>query len=310
MRVLITGAGGFIGRHCLSSVLSRADYVCALSTKERRDRTIDWRHVDILDTARTREIVKAVRPTHLLHLAWVTTPGEYWSSPENLRWCAASLELLRAFQESGGQRVVMAGTCAEYEWSGGRCSERLTPLSPTSLYGSCKHALDVALTAYAARTGLSAAWGRVFWTYGPHEHPARLVATTIAALLAGRTADCTDGTQARDFMFVRDIGDAFAALLDAGVSGPVNVASGEATSIRHVVTEIGDILDMPDRIRLGARPATGDEPAVVYGDPTRLRDELGWTPRFTLRAGLEATIEWWREQIASPHRAPEIANRS
>ena len=55
-------------------------------------------------------------PTHLLHLAWYAEPGLFWRSPENLRWVEASLRLLRAFAEHGGQRAVMAGSCAEYAW--------------------------------------------------------------------------------------------------------------------------------------------------------------------------------------------------
>ncbi len=80
---------------------------------------------DLLDGRETEAVLSRVQPTHLLHFAWYTVPGRYWTAPDNLRWTEASLRLLRAFEAHGGRRVVMAGTCAEYDWRYGYCSERL-----------------------------------------------------------------------------------------------------------------------------------------------------------------------------------------
>src|SRR5262249_4985499 len=144
-------------------------------------------------------IINRVRPSHLLHLAWTTEPGSYWTSPDNVRWLEASLSLLRAFAAHGGERVVMAGTCAEYDWAEGICREYPTPLRPISVDGVCKNALREVSESLGTRLGLRTAWGRVFFLYGPHEHPRRLVASVIGSLLHGEPALCSEGTQRRDF---------------------------------------------------------------------------------------------------------------
>ena len=78
----------------------------------------------------------------------------------------ASLALLKAFGEQGGERVVMAGTCAEYDWGQGLCLESVTPRKPSTVYGTCKNALQEILSIYSNQFGLSSAWGRIFFLYG------------------------------------------------------------------------------------------------------------------------------------------------
>lgn len=295
-RVLLTGASGFIGRHCVEPLLASGYEVHAVSSRDVEGSSPGvFRHrADLMDSERVAGLMDEVRPTHLLHLAWFAEPGKFWTSPENLRWVRASLGLLEEFERRGGERAVMAGTCAEYDWNYGYCSERFTPLAPSTLYGSCKHALRIASSAFAEQVGLSAAWGRVFFLYGPHEHPARLVSSVVNAVLRDEAAPCSHGEQIRDFLHVADVADAFAALLDSDVSGAVNIASGRPVAIKDIVYEIGGKAGRRDLIRLGARPAPEDEPSLLVADVGRLRDEVGWIPEYDLDRGLEQTMNWWR----------------
>src|SRR5688572_10113142 len=98
MRALLTGANGFIGRACLHALARRGAELHLASRNRPADVPAGAKahEVDLFDPARTEALLAEVRPTHLLHVAWVTTPGEYWTSPLNLRWLAASTELLRA----------------------------------------------------------------------------------------------------------------------------------------------------------------------------------------------------------------------
>ncbi len=96
------------------------------------------------------------------------------------------------------------------------------------------------------------AWGRVFFLYGPHEAPGRLVSDVIQSLLERREAHCSDGTQQRDFMHVIDVGRAFAAVLDSDITGPVNIASGVCVPVRSIVSTLGSLLQASDLIRFGA----------------------------------------------------------
>ncbi|HEX6040594.1 NAD(P)-dependent oxidoreductase, partial [Longimicrobium sp.] len=239
-------------------------------------------------------VVDAVRPDALLHLAWYTEHGRFWTSLENYRWVGASLELFRAFAGAGGARIVATGTCAEYDWSAGTCDERDTPLRPATPYGACKLATGQLLASLAERTGMRAAWARLFFLYGPHEHPDRLVPSVARALLAGEPARCTHGAQLRDFLHVRDVASACVALLESGVTGPVNVAAGRAVALRTVVEGVARHAGDPGLVRLGALPAPADDPPVLAASAARLRDEVGWTPALDLDAGLADAVAWWR----------------
>lgn len=300
-RVLVTGATGFIGWQCLPQ-LAHAGYEVHAASVDAPEREVDeqgiyWHRIDLLNPTLTDALFARVQPSHLLHFAWYAAPGKYWSSPENLHWVQASLGLLQSFHDHGGQRVVMAGTCAEYDWRYGYCSESLTPLAPATLYGTSKHSLHLLLRAYAEQTSLSAAWGRIFFLYGPREHPSRLVASVIQSLLGRETACTSHGMQIRDFLHVQDVAAAFVALLSSDVTGAVNIASGEPVRLKDIIYRIADQLDGRDLVRLGAIPTSPTEPPLLVADTRRINDEVGWKPTFDLDGGLAQTIEWWKRRL-------------
>ena len=296
-RVLVTGGGGFIGRACLPRLVAAGHEVHAVTSRPDPEPVagVRWHRADLLDVGTLDALCAAVRAEDLLHLAWVTTPGSYTHSAANLDWTAASLHLVRRFVDHGGQRIVGAGTCFEYgHRDAAPLHETTSPLLPDTLYGTSKVALASVIARYAQEAGVAFAWGRVFFLYGPHEHPNRLVSSVIRALLDGREAPCTIGTQMRDFLYVHDVAAAFVALLGCDVTGPVNVASGEAVSVRDLVLEIGDQLGRRELVALGARPLSPADPPVVVADVARLRDEVGFVPAFRLPDGLADSIRWWR----------------
>ena len=120
-KVLITGATGFIGRHCLPLLLAKDYEVHAVSSKvpEKDSNDIHWHHINLLEADSFSDLMSKVKPSHLLHLAWYMLPGDCWNSPENFRWLDASIRMLQLFAKHGGKRVIVTGTCAEYDWSYG-----------------------------------------------------------------------------------------------------------------------------------------------------------------------------------------------
>lgn len=311
----MTGAGGFVGRHTLRPLLDAGLEVHAVGLRllaPELPSDVLWHRADLLNPGAIHALVREVRPSHLLHLAWYTRPGAFWSAAENLDWVAGSLTLLRAFGELGGQRAVLAGSCAEYAWRprthcveerqisavGDLREARMpTPTRPATLYGAAKHALHILAEAWARQADLALAWGRIFHLYGPHEDPARLVGGVARALLRGEEARCTHGRQVRDFLYAPELGAAFAALLACDVTGPVNMASGEAVRVADVVAAIAAAVGSPELVRLGALAADPQEPERLTADVGRLRDEVGWAPSLDLRGGAEETVSWWREAL-------------
>jgi nucleoside-diphosphate-sugar epimerase len=298
MRVLITGASGFIGRHCVTQLLAKGHEVHAISSTARKSdaRGAVWHCADLLSASETIPIINDIQSTHFLHLAWCTKPGVYWTSLENIEWVRSSLAMIQAFTQSGGQRFVGAGTCAEYDWHYGECDEETTPLNPSTLYGSSKHALQTLLTAWSKETKLSSAWGRVFSLYGPYEHPQRLVPSFISSMLSGQKATCKNPNLVRDYLHSEDVASAFVALIESTINGPVNIGSGFGVSL-------GDIRDLlakkintavPAEL-LPSMPVPTSEPLLLVAKPKALT-ETGWRPKFELDSGLENTIAWWRKQ--------------
>lgn len=295
-RVLLTGAGGFVGRQVSEALITRGFEVHAVSQRERTDDRLTWHTVDLLDSTSLEDLVAGLRPTRLIHLAWYTEPGEYWQSQQNLAWLKASVNLLESFARHGGERVVLAGTCAEYDWNYGYCVEDTTPCKARSLYAAAKLALHDVATAFARTADLRVAWARIFFPFGPYEHPERLVPSVIRALLAGNRAACSDGEQIRDFVYVRDAANALVALLDHEFCGDVNIASGRPVLLKDLVNLIADKLNARNRVDFGRRARQGSEPPLLLADVSRLKDVIGWAPSYDLDTGIEETIAWWRQR--------------
>jgi len=309
-RVLVTGASGFIGRWSVPALLSLGFDVQAVVSDSHEGpmpdelRGAEVHRSDLLREEAIDALLHLIRPTHMLHFAWIAQPGVYWHSADNFRWLNASQYLLRRFHAAGGRRIVMAGSCAEYDWSGpGLCDEYASPLADdasaaTPAYAACKLRLQRFLAEFSARQAVSSAWGRIFFQFGPHERPERLVPSVIRSLLCNREAPCTHGRQIRSFLHVADVGAAFAAMLDAQVEGPVNVGSDERIALAELIERIAAKTGRADLLRLGAR-AESAEPPLLIPATRRLREETAWRPRFTLDEGLSDAIDWWRSRLAA-----------
>lgn len=290
--VLLTGATGLIGRQTVAPLRARGFRVLAASRGGGAAGAGEPVVLDCLDPASVAATLARHRPSHLVHLAWADGQAERWTSPANLTWVGASLDLLAAFAAAGGKRAVMVGSCAEYDWSraaDGPMAET-TPLRPASLYGAAKAATSLAALAGAGRLGLSLAWARPFFCYGVGEPEGRLAGDLVRGLAAGRTVDCTDGLQRRDFMQTEDIGAALAALLASDVTGPVNIGAGQAIAVRDLILAIAGAMGRADSVRLGARARPHDDPPLIAADVTRLRAAVGFRHRHDLVSGVAALL--------------------
>jgi nucleoside-diphosphate-sugar epimerase len=310
--VLLTGGCGFIGRQAVPHLVAKGYRVHILGRSQGGDAlkalrvscgdAVEFHEVNLHDTDSVEPVVHAIRASHLLHLAWDTRHGIFWSSPDNLDWIVSSKLLLKSFIESGGQRAVAAGTSAEYDWESGEeaFEEGRSKLQPSTLYGQSKLAFRKSFFTLAAHHKISSAWGRIFFLFGPHEGLQRLVSSAAVSLLRGEPFDASIGDQLRDFSYAEDVAAAFVSLLDSNVTGDVNVASGEARSIASILDAIGAITGRPELIRLGAKPKLQNDPAHIVAVVRRLRDEVGVTFPRSLDERLAETVEWWRSNLSRP----------
>ena len=297
-RVLVTGASGFVGRHCLPRLVEKGYEVHAISSQQRavKDSSkVAWHQFDLLHASECRRAVSKVRPTHLLHLAWIATPGAFWTSSDNLQWLVSSTELFRGFFDGGGNKALGVGTCAEYKWiDEGDLAETASALCPASIYGQCKAAAGFACLAAAAVHSSSALWIRLFYPYGPGEPAARLIPSVISGLLERKSVRCSEGSQLRDFTFVEDIADGLVELISSPLSGVYNLGTGNATSVRDAVDLIASTIGRPDLVTFGEKALRSNDPPRIVADTSKLERDSSWRPKVTLREGIERTIKEYR----------------
>lgn len=302
MRIFVTGATGFIGSHLCRLLVREGCDVLALVRPGADLRRIEdvLKRVrliqgDLRSPWRFADSVQRERPEVAFHLAWYAEPGKYLHGIENLQCLSGSLELLQVLQSASCGRVVIAGTCLEYDIDWGRLAEA-APTRPRTLYAASKHALFTVCEHLRHQSQCcNIAWARLFYQYGPWEDSRRFVPHVVNQLLAGRSCELTSGNQVRDYLHVEDVASALLAVCRSDVSGAVNIGSSVPVTVREIATIIGQELSRMDGLCFGAVPDRPGDPQVVVAATDCLRSATGWSPHYSIRDGLLQTVAWWRE---------------
>lgn len=283
--VLVTGAGGFIGRHVAAAVSRGGDRPIEVCHR--------WR-----DGAELHRLVGDGPVDRCIHLGWYADPSDYLDAVEpNLASLASSLDLVRLLADRGCRHLVVAGTSAEYG-AATRPVDESAPIAPTTMYAAAKTALRVLLESSWTSEHMSVAWARIFNLTGPGEHPRRILPQVVAALLRESPIPLSDGRQVRDYLDVADVAGALVVLSSDGAPGVVNVSSGAGVPLADVLLTIADRLGAPaDLLRFGERDRGTNDPDVLVGVNQRLRSH-GWSAAFSLEATLERSLAYWRDQLA------------
>lgn len=299
--ILVTGLNGFIGRQVLPGLRAQGLAIHAISRsppEEGQYPDVIWHQAELLNDEGWK-VVDQVKPAILLHLAWETEHGAFWSAPSNSIWMEVSKDLFKAFTQAGGQRLVAAGTCAEYDWArvGDLPIREESHLgNPHTPYGQAKYNLFSWLQAGGRHHPTDFAWGRLFLLHGEGEAAGRLVPSVAQRLLIGHPAPMSKGTQRRDFIDSRDAGGAFAALVKSDFVGPVNIGSGDSATIADVAKIIAELIGRPDLLEIGALPMRPDDPPSLIPDLGRLFGKIRFMPQYRLKEGLAHTIETIKKQ--------------
>ena len=293
MKILVTGATGFIGAAFVRLALSHDHEIGGLMLPAESppasvpaSNQLVW-IPGTLDDLPWREI-EAFKPEVCVHFAWIATPGVYLESPENelhLKW---SLNLARRLKGLGLRHFVGVGTCIEYQISHAPLMEELTPVAPTTRYARCKNTLRETLAAEARQDGSQFCWGRVFYPYGVGESPARLCSTLIQKFRNGEKLMLKTPNSTKDYIYIEDLAAAILLTVEREFIGTINWGTGHGISVRQLAEAVAALMGRPELVAEVSPPEI-DPLGYVVAEASRLL-QLGWKPEHTLRRGLEKLI--------------------
>ncbi len=300
MRILITGAGGFVGAALVRQALRAGHTVTATvrpgGNTERLAQFADAVQivaVDLGDGAAVATKLRELRPEVIVHVAWHGVGArDRLTRKEMAANIDAACALLEAGIATGISKFVGVGSQAEYGPLGRRISEADLP-EPTSLYGAAKLATLHLTRQIAGQAGVAFAWMRLFATYGPDDNPNWLIPSLIEQMLDRRRPQLTQGTQLWDYLYIDDVARAILAVATTPTAtGVFNLGSDQPVAIRAVVEQIRDLVAADLPLVFGEIAFRPDQVWHMQADVTRLRAATGWAPQTTIGEGLARTVAW------------------
>lgn len=289
-RVLVTGAGGFLGSHLTEALTALEAKVTAVrhhpSTRVGPASAVV--SVDLTDLDATRGVIAASRPEVVFHLAAVVTGAQDASLLVPTLWSnvVATVNVLEALRDTGSVRFVWAGSADEPAPGKPAASPYAASKAAARIYARlCERLCDLPVVGVCP-----------FTVYGPGQSVNKLVPHVITSFLCERPPRLADGDHVRDFVFVRDVVRAFlaAGTREDVVGRDVDLGTGTGVSVRDIVHRIRSLTGASVEPEFGKKPARVGEPERV-ADVELARHLLGWSPQWSLERGLTETVAWYRD---------------
>jgi nucleoside-diphosphate-sugar epimerase len=308
MRVLISGATGFIGANLAHFFVNeKADVYILL-----RESSTTWRinsilsrlnkqYCDLTDREKIKRVISEIRPNIVLHLAMY---GGYSFQNDSLKMIntnyIGTINLLDACIEEGLDCFINTGSSSEYGIKE-KSMKELDLLEPIDIYGASKSAATLYCQVLAKKYNLPIFTLRLFSPYGYYEEPTRLIPYLIISMLKNEKIKLASPYAVRDFIFIEDVLDVFLQTInkkDQILPGAIlNVGSGSDMKVIEVFEILKGIVDYKMNFTVEGFPRESDMLRVWRTNTEKIQKILGWYPKYNLENGLIKTVKWFRENI-------------
>jgi GDP-mannose 4,6-dehydratase len=306
MRVLVTGGSGFIGSHIVPRLLEAHEVYCL-------ERYVTGRYVlglpsqaykvygDIRDASKVSRLVAEVQPDACIHLAAISPVSYSYSHPQEVTETnlMGTVNLAEACLRVPHFRHFLFASTSETYGNGPNPKTEETPQNPNSPYAVAKLAAEKYLLYMRDAYGFPVTILRPFNTYGRKRNKHFVVERIVTQMLLGGTIRLGDPAPVRDLMYVEDHVNAYLTCLgnSKAVGEAFNFCTGVAVSIKKLVETIQDLTEFRGMVEWGTIPRRPLDIQVLIGSNEKARRILGWTPKYSLEAGLQETIEYWRKRL-------------
>lgn len=312
VRIMVTGAGGFVGRHLLADLAGAGHEVIAASHRPFEAPAASGVEIfDMRDPPAVAGVLERHRPEAVLHLAAQASVRRSWQAPAETYETnvIGASNLLEALKREPTTRVLLVGSAQEY--GAARVDRPLReddPLHPASPYAVSKVAQELVGLLYHRELGIPALAARPFNHTGPGQSEEYVVGAFCSQIAQIERRERSPVMRVgrldsrRDFLDVRDVVRAYRLLIESGEPGEAyNVASGEAHRIGDLLKLLLDAAGLAGEVEIveDAAPRGGD-PDLLAGDGSKIGAAVGWAPRITIEQSLLDTLDWYRE--ARPRR--------
>jgi dTDP-6-deoxy-L-talose 4-dehydrogenase (NAD+) len=273
MKIVVTGAGGYIGAHVVDEALSKGHDVVAIDVdlKNISDKATK-QNLDIF--GKHDNLFQALgEPDVLIHLAW--RDGFIHNSEQHMKNLSDHIEFVRNFVKSGGKNVAVMGSMHEIGYHEGAVDKN-TPTKPQSQYGIAKNAMRESLLLASQELDFNLYWLRAYYIFGDDEYGSSIFSKlTRAAKKGDKTFPFTTGKNLYDFVHVKDLAKMIvAASTQESVTGVINVATGQARSLAEQVEWFIKENGWSIKLAYGAFPDRPYDSPGIWADATKIKEIL------------------------------------